>query len=67
MQKLRGIWKAKKDSLFNFLAKFNVGNKIWPFYSTKKKNKSDFSLSSGIWKDYEIDASQIRTQAWKRK
>ena len=67
MQKLRDIWKAKMDALFNFLKSFNFGAKRGPFSSTKKKSKSEFSLSSGIWKDYEMDASQIRTQAWKRK
>ena len=27
--------------------------------------ESDFSLSAGIWKDYDIDASNLRKQAWK--
>ena len=26
---------------------------------------SDFSLSAGIWKDYDIDAINLRKQAWK--
>jgi hypothetical protein len=35
----------------------------------KKKvvgKKGEFSLSAGIWKNYEINAANLRKQAWKR-
>ena len=33
--------------------------------SNSNKSNSDFTLSAGIWKDYDIDATKLRQQAWK--
>jgi hypothetical protein len=36
--------------------------------TTKEKNADhyDFFASAGLWKDRDIDANQLRKQAWKR-
>jgi len=33
----------------------------------KLDEKYDFFSSAGMWKDREIDAKQLRKQAWKRR
>jgi hypothetical protein len=32
----------------------------------KKADHYDFFASAGLWKDRDIDANQLRKQAWKR-
>lgn len=34
--------------------------------SKPKKHKNKLSLAVGMWKDYEIDGKELRTNAWKR-
>jgi len=30
------------------------------------KNRDAFSLSAGLWEDYQINSSELRTKAWQR-
>ena len=68
MQKLilkKDIEQSKMEALLYFLKSWNIPVELQTSPITAKK-KSDFSLSVGLWKDYEIDASKLRKQTWNR-
>ena len=57
------INQSKMDALLYFL-------KVWDIDIEIKKNNvykydNNFTLSAGIWKNYDIDATKLRKQAWK--
>jgi hypothetical protein len=58
------IKKEKMDALLHFLKVWDVDIEIKNMPQSKN-NKDDFSLSAGIWKDYDMDATKLRKQAWK--
>jgi hypothetical protein len=58
------IQKEKMDALLHFLKSWDIDIEIKNIPQAKKSNK-DFSLSAGIWKDYDINATELRKQAWK--
>ena len=53
------------DALLHFLKSWNIEAELKTSPIVAKK-KSAFSLSVGMWKDYNIDANELRTQTWKR-
>jgi hypothetical protein len=63
----KDIGKIKMDALLNFLKSWDIDAELITKPETKKQSESDFSLSFGIWKDYEISGTELRSQAWKRK
>jgi hypothetical protein len=62
---IKDIEQSKMDALLYFLKSWDIEAelKTSPIVA---KEKSDFSLSVGIWKDYNIDANELRTKAWNR-
>ena len=58
------IKKEKMDALLHFLKVWDMDIEIKRVSKSRKIN-NDFSLSAGIWKDYDIDATELRKQAWK--
>ncbi len=61
----KDIEQSKMEALLNFLKSWNIDAELKTSSITTKK-KSSFSLAAGIWKDYNIDANKLRTQAWNR-
>jgi hypothetical protein len=61
----KDIEQNKMDALLYFLKSWNIEAELKSSPVITKK-KSTFSLSAGIWKDYNIDANKLRTQAWNR-
>lgn len=61
----KDIDKAKIDALLNFLKTWNIEAEL-KTSSIKAKEESEFSLSTGLWKDYNIDANELRSKAWNR-
>ncbi len=61
----KDIEQSKMDALLHFLKSWDIEAELKTSPVVAKK-KSDFSLSAGIWKDYNIDADELRTQAWNR-
>jgi hypothetical protein len=60
------ISKTKMDALIQFLKSWDIDAEV----KTKKEvinESNEFSLSVGLWKDYEVDAKELRKQAWSRK
>jgi len=60
------IKKEKIDALLHFLKIWDIDIEVKnrPKAKTVKRNK-DLTLSIGIWKDYDINATELRKQAWK--
>lgn len=56
----------KLEALLQFLKTWNIEAELK--ISTRKTviKQNDFSLASGLWKDYSIDAKQLRHNAWSR-
>ena len=62
------IKKEKMDALLHFLKVWDINIEVKNVSFANKvanKNNEDFSLSAGIWKDYDIDATELRKRAWK--
>ena len=62
----KNISKSKMDALLQFLKSWDIEAELKSKEMTSS-NKSEFSLSAGIWKDYNIDADQLRKEAWNKK
>lgn len=60
------VEKNKIDALLHFLKSWNIDAEIKGDIRNTTKRKAGFSLSAGIWKDYNIDAAELRKQAWNR-
>lgn len=61
----KDIEQTKMDALLYFLKSWNIEAELITSPIVAKK-KTGFSLSAGIWKDYNIDANELRAQAWNR-
>ncbi|MDR6563548.1 MULTISPECIES: hypothetical protein [unclassified Arcicella] len=62
----KDIEQSKMDALLQFLKSWNIEAEL-KTSTTVAKKKDDFSLSAGMWKDYNVDANELRRQAWDRK
>lgn len=56
----------KLSALLGFLRSFDIEAEVKISEKVTKKSE-DFSLSVGLWQDYEIDAKELRKQAWNIK
>ena len=59
------INKHKMDTLIQLLKSWNVEAEMKETKFSKRVSETQFSLAKGIWKDFDIDANQLRKQAWK--
>lgn len=60
------IGQNKIDALLHFLKSWDIDAELKITTPVKTKKKTNFSLSAGIWKDYTVDADELRKQAWNR-
>lgn len=60
------IERNKIEALINFLKSWNIDAEIKVSTEIESKKETGFTLNSGIWKDNDIDANELRKQAWKR-
>lgn len=60
------IDKRKMDALLSFLKSWGLDAELKTTDVQTKKATTKFSLSAGIWKDYDITADKLRKQAWER-
>jgi len=56
----------KLEALLQFLKTWNIEAELKTSTCKTVKKQNDFSLASGIWKDYSIDAIELRNNAWRR-
>ncbi len=60
------IERNKIEALINFLKSWNIDAEIKVSTEIESKKETGFTLNSGIWKYNDIDANELRKQAWKR-
>ena len=53
--------------LLKLLKSWNVDAEFVETKEIKQLKNKTFSLSKGIWKDAEVDANQLRKEAWAIK
>jgi hypothetical protein len=56
----------KLDALLHFLKTWNIEAELKTSTPKVENKQKEFSLSSGIWKDYDMDAKDLREKAWSR-
>jgi hypothetical protein len=59
------INKHKMETLLELLKSWNVDAEVKESKENKRTTNSNFTLSKGMWKDFDIDANQLRKEAWK--
>ncbi|HAK78814.1 hypothetical protein FHS57_005714 [Runella defluvii] len=60
------IDQNKLSALLHFLKSFDIEVEVKTSKKTSKPSE-EFSLTAGLWKDYELDANELRKQAWRIK
>nr|MBC7613556.1 hypothetical protein [Pseudopedobacter sp.] len=55
------------DALIQFLKSWDIEAEVKSEKPISKNQKIEFSLSAGLWKDSDIDANELRKQAWSKK
>ncbi len=60
------IEQNKIDTLLFLLKSWNIDAELQTTDVSASKKKNDFSLSIGMWKDYNINAEELRKQTWNR-
>ncbi|MFW0715541.1 hypothetical protein [Pedobacter sp. N23S346] len=60
------VEQSKIDALLSFLKSSNIDAEVKITNLNDVKKSSEFSLSAGIWRDYDIKAEELRNKAWKR-
>ena len=51
------------DALLQFLKRWDIDAELKSKETTSSNKKSEFSLTVGLWKDYDINADQLRKEA----
>jgi hypothetical protein len=62
----KDLEKNKLDALLHFLKTWNIYAELKISTPKVKKMQNEFSLSSGIWKDYDMGVKELRQKAWSR-
>jgi hypothetical protein len=62
----KDLEKNKLAALLHFLKTWNIDAELKISTPKVKKMQIEFSLSSGIWKDYDMDAKELGQKAWSR-
>lgn len=60
------IEQNKMEVLLSLLKSWNIEAEIKTIPPVVIKKEKEFSLSQGIWKDYDIDAVALRKKSWNR-
>nr|WP_315424671.1 hypothetical protein [uncultured Pedobacter sp.] len=58
--------QRKIDALLNFLKSWDIDAELRITNAEKSTEVIEFSLSKGIWSDYDINSEELRDKAWKR-
>lgn len=61
------IEENKMKALIQFLKSSKIDAEIRKLPEIKIKKEAGFSLSAGIWKDYNIEANKLRQEVWNIK
>jgi len=58
--------KNKLDALLHFLKTWNIDAELKTNSQKVIKKQNNFSLAAGLWKDYSMDAKELRAKSWNR-
>ncbi|QNN44194.1 hypothetical protein [Pedobacter roseus] len=58
--------QCKIDALLNFLKSWDIDAELRITNAEKSTEAVEFSLSKGIWSDYDVNSKELRDKAWKR-
>ena len=58
--------KGKIEALIRFLRSMNIDAELKSGKKKGVRRKEEFSLSAGLWKNYDISASDLRKRSWNR-
>ena len=50
----------------NFLKSWGIDVELRKSTTKAIKKSEEFSLTAGLWEDYQIDSTDLRNQAWQR-
>jgi tRNA A37 threonylcarbamoyladenosine dehydratase len=60
------IGEERLKALIDFLKSWNIDAEVKTEISTiKTETTKKFTLAEDMWKDYEIDANDLRKEAWR--
>lgn len=62
----KNLDKNKIDALLIFLKSWDIDAELKIEVKVKEKKSSKFTLSAGLWKDYDLNAKELRNKAWSR-
>ena len=60
------IEQSKIDALLFFLKSWDIDVELKTTQTNQSKIPSGFSLSKGIWSNYDLDAKKLRDKAWRK-
>ncbi|WP_143009004.1 hypothetical protein [Pedobacter terrae] len=60
------IEQRKIDALLDFLKSWDIDAELKTTDKLEPSDAAEFSLSQGIWSDYDVNSEELRDQAWKR-
>jgi hypothetical protein len=60
------IEKSKMDALLSFLKTWGLEAELRTINEQSNKKSAKFTLTAGLWKDYNVSADNLRKQAWQR-
>jgi len=58
--------QRKIDALLDFLKSWDIDAELRITNAEKSTEAVEFSLSKGIWSDYDVNSKELRDKAWKR-
>ena len=63
----KDIDENKMKALLAFLKSWGIDVELRKSTTKAIKKSEEFSLTAGLWEDYQIDSTDLRNQAWQRK
>jgi len=63
----KDIDENKMKALLAFLKSWGIDVELRKSTTKAIKKSEEFSLTAGLWEDYQIDNTDLRNQAWQRK
>ena len=62
----KDIDDTKMNALLAFLKSWGIEVELKKSHSSSIGKSAEFSLSSGLWSDYNVDGNELRNNSWKR-
>ena len=62
----KDIDENKMKALLAFLKSWGIDVELRKSTTKAIKKSEEFSLTAGLWEDYQIDNTDLRNQAWQR-